>query len=96
MIFFFPMCDFKLCEHSTVFHIFTMCGLKSCEYGEQPEGGPGKQVTTTGVGPGNVSRWKLVFFQKFEFEKRGYFGTTKKNSKIKTQVTPRQRPGKTR
>ena len=32
MIFFFPMCDFKLCEHSTMFHIFTMFGLKSCEY----------------------------------------------------------------
>ena len=25
------------------------------------EGGPGKQVTTTGVGPGNISRWKLFF-----------------------------------
>ena len=37
MISFFqcPMCDFKSCEHSTVFHIFTICGLKSCEYGEQ-------------------------------------------------------------
>ena len=22
------------------------------------EGGPGKQVTTTGVGPGNIFRWK--------------------------------------
>ena len=32
------------------------------------EGGPGKQVTTTRVGPGNIhgntSRWKLIFFQK--------------------------------
>jgi len=54
-----------------------------------PKDGPGKQVTTTGVGPGNISRWKLVFFQKFEFEKRGYFGTKKGResySKIKTQV----------
>jgi len=44
------------------------------------EGGPGKQVTTTGVGPGNISRWKLIFFQKSEFEERGYFGTTKKTT----------------
>ena len=29
------MCDLKLCEHSAVFYIFTMSGLKSCEYGEQ-------------------------------------------------------------
>ena len=29
----------------------------------QSEGGPGKQVTTTDVGPGNVSRWKLIFFR---------------------------------
>ena len=35
MIFFFPMCDIKLGEHSAVFHIFTMCGLKSCEYRKQ-------------------------------------------------------------
>ena len=41
------------------------------------EGGPGKQVTTTGVGPGNISRWKLFFLEKFEFEERGYF--TQKN-----------------
>ena len=34
MIFFFPMCDFKPCGHSTVLY-FTMCGLKSGEYGEQ-------------------------------------------------------------
>ena len=48
------------------------------------EGGPGKQVTTTGVGPGNISRWKLLLSQKFEFEERGYFGTIKqKYSKIK-------------
>ena len=54
------------------------------------EGGPGKQVTTTGVGPGNICKWKLNFFQKFEFKERGYFGTIKKNdSKIKPQVTPR-------
>ena len=59
-----------------------------------PEGGPGKQVTTTGVGPGNIFRWKLFFFGKFEFEERGHFGTTKKNIK-KSQVT-RQRPGNTR
>ena len=60
---------------------------KSIQY---PEGGPGKQVTTTGVGLGNISRWKLIFSQKIEFEKRGYFGTTKKktDSKIMTQVTP--------
>ena len=44
------------------------------------EGGPGKQVTTTGVGPGNISKWKLNFFQKFEFKERGYFGTIKKKT----------------
>ena len=58
-------------------------------WGWKTEGGPGKQVTTTGVGPGNISKWKLNFFQKFEFKERGYFGTIKKNdSKIKPQVTP--------
>ena len=31
-MFFFLNVDFKSCE---VFHMFTMCGLKSCEYGEQ-------------------------------------------------------------
>ena len=39
--------------------------------------GPGKQVTSTGVGPGNIPRWKLNFPQKIEFEERGYFGITK-------------------
>ena len=37
MIFFLLNVDFKSCEHSTVFHVFTTCGLKSCEYGEQSD-----------------------------------------------------------
>ena len=54
---------------------------------DQSEGEPGKQVTTTGVGPGNISL--VTSFQKFEFEKCGYFGTTKENySETNTQVTP--------
>jgi hypothetical protein len=60
------------------------------------EGGLGKQVTTTGVGPGNISRWKLILFQKFEFEKRGYFGTTKKILQNITPGNARQRPSNTR
>ena len=52
--------------------------MRWCAFTKVAEGGPGKQVTTTGVGPGNISRWKLIIFQKFEFEERGYFGTTKK------------------
>ena len=71
------------------------------------EGRPGAQAATSCMGPGNISRWKLFFFQKFEFEKRGYFGTTKKNFKKKvtpgnnpgaqatTQATTRQHPGNT-
>jgi len=58
-----------------------------------PEGGPGKQITTTGVDPGNISRWKLISPQKFEFEERGYFGTIKRKllqNRVRTSPRPPQ------
>ena len=43
------------------------------------KGGSGGQVSASMHGCQVAARWKLIFFQKFEFEKRGYFGTTKKS-----------------
>ena len=60
--------------HPAVFRHHNKSNHTAAPTGVPAEGGPGKQVTTTGVGPGNISRWNLIFFQKFEFEKRGYFG----------------------
>ena len=73
--------------------VYSLCARLCLRYTcvSESEGGPGKQVTTTGVGPGNIFRWKLFFSKKFEFEERGYFGTTKKKHKKKpgNQATPR-------
>ena len=39
-----------------------------------PDGGPGKQVTTTGVGPGNISRWKLIFSKSLSLRNADILG----------------------
>ena len=76
--------------------VYSLCARLCLRYTcvSESEGGPGKQVTTTGVGPGNISRWKLFLFEKFEFEERGYFGTTIFFKKKPGNA--RQRPGNTR
>ena len=43
----------------------------------EAEGGPGKQVTTTGVGPGNISRWKLMFFKSLSLRNADILGSQK-------------------
>ena len=50
------------------------------EEGGEAEGGPGKQVTTTGVGPGNISRWKLIFSKSLSLRYADILGPQKKTT----------------
>ena len=53
------------------------------------EGGPGKQeiIMTTGVGPGNISRWKLIFSQSLSLRNADILEGKENYSKTITQVT---------
>ena len=60
-------------------------------------GMPAKQVTTTGVVLGNISRWKLMLFSgSLSLRNADIFGTTKgKSIPNKNPGNARQRPGDT-
>ena len=63
------------------------------------EGGPGKQVTTTGVGQGNISRWKSSsssFSKGLSLKNADTLGPQEKRLKNKNPGNAKQRPGDTR